>query len=106
MPIQPRDIVFTRDGGSQVLVTCWTEHAPTMAERGSTTHAWGPPIAASFDSAAPKPHDPHPEGDVQIARDEDELLAVYRHTVEALTARVAELTVDLQAARALESDDA
>ena len=45
-----RDLVFTREDGSQVLVTIWPEAIPSMAERPNSYGTWGPPTRAGFDS--------------------------------------------------------
>jgi hypothetical protein len=53
VPVQPRDIVFTREDGSQVLVTVWTDDHVRIAERHDTHDTWGPPLVSSFDSQPP-----------------------------------------------------
>lgn len=39
-----RTYVFTRDDGSQVLVTIYRDGTPTIAERRDPTMCWGPPL--------------------------------------------------------------
>lgn len=41
---RPQVAVFTREDGTQVLVTRWESGAWEMAERGNPLHTWGPPV--------------------------------------------------------------
>lgn len=50
-----RDIVFTRDDGSEVLVTLWTDGIATMAERQDAGDIWSPPINARIDNGGVVP---------------------------------------------------
>lgn len=112
MPVQPRDIVFTREDGSQVLVTVWTDDHVRIAERHDTHDTWGPPLTPSFDSqppadealrearpiTAPMPQDEFAlleEVAEEVDRalggrraDDARLIARYQDTIERLTARL------------------
>jgi hypothetical protein len=49
----PRTITFTREDGSQVLVTLWPDGSSQMAERGGhgvPLRVWGPPIEGVWET--------------------------------------------------------
>lgn len=48
--VNTRDIVWTREDGTQVLVTLWSDGTATLAERPNYVATWGPPLKSSFDS--------------------------------------------------------